>query len=473
MKRIYLVSICCILTVMGFAQTIGEAQTWLKKGKYSEAKPVFHKYVKAQPTNASYNLGYGICCLKTNAIEQAIEHLQTAIKRRATEGYIYLGEAYDAAYRFDDAIGCYEEYIKLLTKQKKPKEEVERLLEKSKGYSRMLKGVEQVTVIDSFVVDKSRLIESYKLSDESGRLFTYKEYFKTETDHPGTVYETEIGNRVYYSDQGKKNLNIYTQTKLIDEWSKGKELPGSINEAGNANYPFVMTDGSTIYYATDGEGLGGYDIFVTRYNTNTDSYLTPENVGMPFNSPYNDYLYVVDEFNNLGWFASDRYQPEGKVCIYVFIPNATKQVYNYEANDPHKMVQLAQLASIKETWKDKKEVTDAKTRLNKAIDHKPEEQRHVDFEFIIDDARTYVQESDFKSPQAKQLFKSYKLLQNELKTKETKLARLRLEYSQASSADKGKLAPGILDLENRVLTMSEELDKLEVKVRNLEKSQSK
>lgn len=43
--------------------------------------------------------------------------------------------------------------------------------------------------------------------------------------------------------------------------------------------PVCLSDGVTIYYATDGEGLGGYDIFVTRYNTNTDSYLTPENVG--------------------------------------------------------------------------------------------------------------------------------------------------------------------------------------------------
>ena len=110
----------------------------------------------------------------------------------------------------------------------------------------------------------------------------------------------------------------------------------------NADYPYVLTDGITIYYASDGPGsMGEYDIFVTRYNTNTDSYLMPENVGMPFNSPYNDYMYVIDEFNDLGWFASDRYQPEGKVCIYVFIPNSSKQVYNYEGMDPDKMISLA------------------------------------------------------------------------------------------------------------------------------------
>lgn len=44
-------------------------------------------------------------------------------------------------------------------------------------------------------------------------------------------------------------------------------------------------------------------------------------------------MYVIDEFNNLGWFASDRYQPEGKVCVYVFIPASSKQVYNYESMD--------------------------------------------------------------------------------------------------------------------------------------------
>ncbi len=54
---------------------------------------------------------------------------------------------------------------------------------------------------------------------------------------------------------------------------------------------------------------------------------------MPFDSPYNHYMHVIDQYNNLGWFASDRFQPEGKICIYVFIPNSSKQTYNYEAMD--------------------------------------------------------------------------------------------------------------------------------------------
>lgn len=231
----------------------------------------------------------------------------------------------------------------------------------------MLKGVEDVCIIDSFVVDKANFLSAYKISEESGKLFTFNEFFQTEGDHPGTVYETEIGNKIYYSEKGERgNLDIFSKNKLLNEWSNGRPLPGSINESGNANYPFVLSDGVTIYYATDGEGLGGYDIFVTRYNTNTDSYLTRKMWECRFNSPYNDYMYVIDEYNNLGWFASDRFQPEEKVCIYVFIPNSSKQTYNYEAMDPQQMIRLAQIHSLKETWKDENTVTEALQRLKEA-----------------------------------------------------------------------------------------------------------
>ena len=161
---------------------------------------------------------------------------------------------------------------------------------------------------------------------------------------------------------------------------------------------------SPFYYASDGEGLGGYDIFVTRYNTNTDTYLVPENVGMPFNSPYNDYMYVIDEYNNLGWFASDRFQPEGRYVFMYSSLNTSKQTYNYEAMEQQEIIRLAQIHSLKETWKDKQAVTEALQRLKAAISHKPKERRAMDFEFVIDDHTTYYLMSDFKSAKAKNTF---------------------------------------------------------------------
>ena len=56
-------------------------------------------------------------------------------------------------------------------------------------------------------------------------------------------------------------MQLYSRIRLLDGWSEPEPLM-SLNEQGNVNYPFLMSDGITLYYASDGEGsLGGYDIF--------------------------------------------------------------------------------------------------------------------------------------------------------------------------------------------------------------------
>jgi len=181
-------------------------------------------------------------------------------------------------------------------------------------------------------------------------------------------------------------------------------------------------------------------------------------------------MYVIDEYNNLGWFASDRFQPEGKVCIYVFIPNTSKQTYNYEAMEQQEIIRLAQIHSLKETWTDKQAVTEALQRLKAAISHKPKERRAMDFEFVIDDHTTYYLMSDFKSAKAKTLFQRYQQMEKDYYQQEEKLNGLRQQYAGANQQGKAKMAPAILDLEKRILQMSEELDALEVNVRNAEKT---
>lgn len=474
-KRYILFFLFCIALTNVFGQTLEQARIMFTKGQYEQAKPVFQKYVKQQPANANYNYWYGVCCLKTGNYQESLKYLETAAQKKIQNSPLYLGEAYNELYRFEEAVNSYEEYIAAQTKRKQPTTEAEKLLEKARANLRMIRGVEDVCVIDSFVVDKAHFLSAYKISEEAGNLFTYNDYFKTQGNNPGTVYQTELGNKIYYSERGRDNtLNILSKNKLLDDWGKGSELPGSINSSSNANYPYVMTDGVTLYYASDGEGsMGGYDIFVTRYNSGTDSYLTPENVGMPFNSPFNDYMYVVDDFNNLGWFASDRYQPQGKVCIYVFIPNASKQTYNYESMEPKQIAALAQLHSLKDTWKNKQAISEARQRLSLVKYAKPQQVQESDFEFVIDDSHTYYHLSDFISPKAKELFMKYEQLSNDLKQQSAKLSTLRENYAGASKGDKTKMAPAILDLEKRVQQMLLELDNQAISVRNAEKQNIK
>ena len=101
------------------AQTLSKAKELYEKGDYAKAKPVFLKYVKSQPANGNYNLWYGVCCLKTGEADKAVKYLETAVKKRIPSGQLYLSQAYNNVYRFEDAIACYEEYIEALNKRKR------------------------------------------------------------------------------------------------------------------------------------------------------------------------------------------------------------------------------------------------------------------------------------------------------------------------------------------------------------------
>ena len=139
--------------------------------------------------------------------------------------------------------------------------------------------------------------------------------------------------------------------KLLDSFGNEKRLPASINDSGSQAYPFVMSDGLTIYFASTGhQSYGGYDIYVTRYNLANDSYLTPNQLNMPFNSTFNDYLMVIDEEKGVGWFTTDRYQSTDSVCVYTFIPN--ERISLIENEDIDYMANRAMISSIANTWKD-------------------------------------------------------------------------------------------------------------------------
>ena len=126
MKKKYI-----LLLLLGFfgmnisAQTLTQAKALYEKGQYDQAKPAFKKFVKSQPNNGSYNLWYGVCCLNTGEAEEAIKYLETAVKRRAAGGQLYLAQAYNATYRFEDAVNTFEEYIAELTKRRRPTAEAE------------------------------------------------------------------------------------------------------------------------------------------------------------------------------------------------------------------------------------------------------------------------------------------------------------------------------------------------------------
>jgi hypothetical protein len=253
---------------------------------------------------------------------------------------------------------------------------------------------------------------------------------------------------------------------LMDQWGDEKLLPMNNEKNKDDNYPFVLSDGATIYFASNGNGsIGGYDLFVTRYNTNSDSFLTPEQLGMPFNSPYNDYMIVFDEVKGLGWFVSDRFQPEDQVCVYLFIPNPDHK--RIETEDLEIKQARASIRSIQDSWQ-----TDANYAEMIALAHKEIPYGKVeikkDFEFIIGDNIVYYRWDEIQSPEAKAFYEKHIAVNKQINTLSQKLEGLRTAYTQGNKTRKEQLKQTILQTEAQLETLLDQPAEYEKKARNAE-----
>lgn len=254
-----------------------------------------------------------------------------------------------------------------------------------------------------------------------------------------------------------------------NNWSTPEKVKGLEDAGTDLNYPFINSDGITLYFAAKGEeSLGGYDIFITRYDTEEGNYLKPDNMGFPFNSPFNDYMYAIDDFNDLGWFASDRYQPEGKVCVYVFAPNSSKQVYDYDSTDPGLLTNIAMLNGIRHTWNDADKVRLAKQQLAQVMYGEDESRKKGDFRFVVNDNAIYHNLDDFRSAEARQKYQQLQQKEKDLEAISELLVQSRSKYASGSLEMKKELTPGILDREKRVKELHKEIEALTLDIRNTE-----
>lgn len=458
-----------LMVLPASAQSQEQAKRLFTAGKYAEAKPAFQKLVKRYPKNGSYNYWYGACLYETGEADKCLPYLKLAAERDVREANRYLAMYYSDTYRFNESEESWETYFKLMEKAKKSTEPYQAAYDHASLGRQMMYSVKDITIVDSAIVEKAQFLSAYNMSKEAGTLTTFNQFFNQQTQPEGIVYQTETKNKIYYSSATNGKMSLYNADMLTDKWEKGKLLKG-IDESCNNNYPYIMSDGVTLYFAADGEeSFGGYDIFITRYNSESDQFLRPENIGMPFNSPANDYMMVIDEFNNLGWFASDRNQPEGKVCIYTFIPDEAPSTLDKEQLSDEQLRSRAQLLSIKDTWKNNQEMQRAKQRIA-SVKYSDTDVKDVpkDFELVIDDFSTYHTLKDFRSPKARELATRWMQETKNLTSLSNQLEQKRTAYSHATANQRKSMKAGILDMEKRVRELEHSVASLEREARNTE-----
>lgn len=336
---------------------------------------------------------------------------------------------------------------------------------------RMTMATQRIMVIDSIVVDKNDFLQHYYLNPEEGHIDSYSHFFNTQQQPNAYVYLNAIGNQCILSQEDEDGIiNLYESDKEGNKWTKPKLLQG-VNDAKqffHVNYPFMMPDGVTLYFAAEGdESLGGYDIFVTTYDTEEDRFLTPENIGMPFNSEANDYMMVIDEYDRIGWFATDRGQEDGKVCIYTFVPSDVRQTYDPETYSKEQITNFARITDITETWVSP-DIDQALERLEKAKARQKKNTDNEEFTFVINDDVDYHKLSDFKAKGNVQRYLQLVKLRSQQTALQQAIERVREYYSGATADEKREMAPEIIATEQQQHQIHIEIHNLEKIIRNEE-----
>lgn len=463
--RILFLLLFCVSSFIK-AQTLSQAKVLYSKGEYLKALSTFKNELKLNPKDASLNFWVGVCLLETKSKETALPYLKFAKDKHIIEANHYLAIYYLTKSSPDSALIYLDKYLETPKIDPRKKHSALALKDSIESQLSQFKKVEDICFIDSIIVPKSALFTTIKLSPESGNLMPADSAFPKEPKTAGGAYYPERNDRIYYAKAiPGKGLDIVARHRILNEWGKAEPLPNIINTEADECNPFYLSDGVTLYFASKGHGsMGGYDLFVTRFDKATDTYLLPDRLNMPFNSKANDYFLAIDEFNHRGYLATDRNQPEGMVAIYTFIPNDT--VTMLEGKSDEELNNFAQIRSIKATWEGKN--TDSllhKTTIYPVIAAKENE---PNFTFIINDSLSYNNPSQFKSDEAKREFINYRSKYKKSLLQKKALEDKRLLYLQASPQSQEQLSADILKMEKETKTLDQELPALEEKIRNLE-----
>jgi outer membrane protein OmpA-like peptidoglycan-associated protein len=134
------------------------------------------------------------------------------------------------------------------------------------------------------------------------------------------------GSRLYFASDmpgGYGGSDLYYSQFEKGYWNNPVNLGKEINTSGNESYPFINLSGG-LFFSSDGHpGLGGRDIFFSRFEDN--AWLPPVHLSAPLNSPYDDFGFITDPLMEQGYFSSNR---GNSIDIYYFKTNFPQIFYS-------------------------------------------------------------------------------------------------------------------------------------------------
>ena len=415
------------------AASLEEARQLVVSGDYAAARKMAETLAAADSKLAStplYNYIIGVCDFEEGDFKSARQHLESANAKGPGEASLYLGRLAFLDYDFEKAQELYGAFRKYREKSKQSiGERVEELEAQLEAAENALDRVEKLVVLDSLAVPAKEFFSHYRLPSSAGRLMVPDELPLKDHRGEAVVAFANEGNdfMMWGAPDSVGNVGLVESIRLTDgSWQEPVRTPDFLSNNGYADYPFMMPDGVTLYYASDGDGsIGGYDIFVVTRDAQTGEYLQPQNLGMPFNSPYDDFMLAIDEENGVGWWATDRNELADKLTIYVYKVNDVRK--NYDPDDED-ILDRARLSDFRAT-QDPDQTDEYRRILDTVYAIDPEKvEKKAEFYLPKGNGEYYTSTEEFKNPEARGALKKYLLARMALDKSEADLHGLRERY---------------------------------------------
>ena len=283
---------------------------------------------------------------------QAAKPAKPEVEKPVTNPAVQAAEVLAAldAYRFNDALRLADRYAKVFNDAAADTlPSPEELRTRALMGTNMLERVQEVDVLERYIIDAQDVAAflnqrlGYTLFLDEDAFGELQVPLAADSTYVQSAFLYPNGRTVLWSDDTADEAKLMVSRMLSDNtWDVPEEyitLKGLFpdEECGyTMTAPFVAQDGVTVYFGADGpQSLGGLDIFMTRCDPETGEFLRPLNMGMPFNSPANDFLLAIDERNGEGWWVTDRdmSQMPDSVMVYRYkLPGETR--VNHPADAP-------------------------------------------------------------------------------------------------------------------------------------------
>jgi outer membrane protein OmpA-like peptidoglycan-associated protein len=149
------------------------------------------------------------------------------------------------------------------------------------------------------------------------------------------------GNTMYFTSDrpgGLGGIDIWICKKdKKGRWGKPENIGAPINTPNNEDGPFIDYDNKTLYFSSNAhEGMGGYDVFVSEFDSVAKTWKEPVNIGYPISTPDNDIYFVKSGDSKYGYYASVKDDGLGEKDIYKVLLPEDRRTYEQLKTKPVK-----------------------------------------------------------------------------------------------------------------------------------------